>query len=223
MDMPSVFYAVRPMNTDRSDATRPEEIIGAPPRRWLYQLRVTYTRSRHSGTRRNGREEPRSRKSALGFTGCASASASRSEDPRTITIHVIDPRRGFVSASVPQLIRADTFFRDRRGSGNMGTRSLAGIYGRAARRDTARKREAEREKRQRQRIRSRVRIAEKGARNARIERYFGARPMTDRADSRESTRRVSFAFRGAPLRFVHRARRRGAARYLATTRCTASE
>jgi len=43
MDMPSVFYAVRPMNTDRSDAARPEEIIGAPPRTWLYQLRVTYT------------------------------------------------------------------------------------------------------------------------------------------------------------------------------------
>lgn len=33
MDMPSVFYAVRPMNTDRSDSVaRPKEIIAAPSR-----------------------------------------------------------------------------------------------------------------------------------------------------------------------------------------------
>jgi len=42
MDMPSVFYAIRPMNTDRSDSmARPKEIIAAPSRIWLYQLRVS--------------------------------------------------------------------------------------------------------------------------------------------------------------------------------------
>jgi len=146
------------------------------------------TRSRHAGTGRNGREEHQSRggNDALGFTGCTSAGRSRSEDPRSITIHVIDPRRGFVSASVPRLIRADTFFRDRR---KRETWPLAGIYGRAARRDARRG----------ERMRMRIRESRRKAQETREWNGISL-PMTDRVDGCAPTPCASFERTSQPPR-----------------------
>jgi len=85
-------------------------------------MAVSITRNIHvADTREHEETAARSIRAAEGTTHWDSPDVPRLADPaarirarRSITIHVINPRRGFVSASVPQLIRADTFFRDRR-------------------------------------------------------------------------------------------------------------
>lgn len=107
MDMPSVFYAVRAMNTDRLDTgatvapDRPEEIIDAcaSARIWLYQLRTIQSAATRS--RRNGATDinvVREEKTIhLGFI--KRTNYQFREDSRllcSITIYVINRR--FVSA-----------------------------------------------------------------------------------------------------------------------------